>query len=623
MTSDLAHAAGRDSRPSAVEWWLVAAIFLTGLALRAAWPSRLAVEHFDEGVYASNIFFLDDPQDAVYPNQHLYAPPLVPFVIQYAMIFFGAANGTALAANIFAGSLTVPLVWWAGRCWFGPTAGLAAATLVALNDVHIFFSRTALTDVWLCFWLLAAVYFAWDALATGRWLPLLVAGVATGLAWWTKYSGWLPLAISLAGLIPWRLFGDLSPIARRESLPNAMGKDLHSLADSLGRWGILTLVTFVIWLPWLWDLQSQGGYSAVAANHRGYIVGPSGWWNSLTLQTAKLQRLDGVLSWIAPGLALLVCVLYVRLSGRRCTWNALVGNRLLVLGLPVFGLCAIVYGCTAVLAIITIGGMASRFVWRDRSGTVASNSEPRWLSLWMLTAWFIGLSLTIPLYAPYPRLILPWLMACWMGAGMAINEFTKRGVVKSENANPVDDRPAAVRLPLIGIWPAKLYRWERIVLGLAFTGFFGLFLAAIGFVRAVPGWETRTSLADLSPTLIEDVCRRAGVPAADDHQLVIYTYGEPALLFQLRLAGARLVRPVQSLAAAAPESPLPKLPSFIVVGPQARRTPGFADDFARGKPRLGLVESYRYRPSNLVLLDRQELPGERIQDDELEVYQLR
>src|SRR5579872_2297028 len=140
MASDLTHAAGGGSRPSAVEWWLVAAVCLTGFVLRAAWPSRLAVEHFDEGVYASNIFFLDDPQVPVYPDQHLYAPPLLPVAIQYAMIFFGTSNVAAIAVNIIAGSLTVPLVWWVGRQWFGPMAGLASATLVALNDVHIFFS---------------------------------------------------------------------------------------------------------------------------------------------------------------------------------------------------------------------------------------------------------------------------------------------------------------------------------------------------------------------------------------------------------------------------------------------------------------------------------------------------
>ncbi len=110
---------------------------------------------------------------------------------------------------------------------------------------------------------------------------------------------------------------------------------------------------------------------------------------------------------------------------------------------------AIAFGCTGVLVIVAIGGVASRFVWREPLGTVASNSDPRWLSLWMLTAWFLGLSLTIPLYAPYPRLALPWLLACWLGAGVAFSAFIKQGIAVSENVNPDDDSSpcAASRLP--------------------------------------------------------------------------------------------------------------------------------------------------------------------------------
>lgn len=619
MTSEIAHAADKDSRPSAVEWWLVAAVCLTGFALRAAWPSRLAVEHFDEGVYASNIFFLDDPQVPVYPDQHLYAPPLLPVVIQYAMILFGTSNVAAIAVNIFAGSLTVPLVWWVGRRWFGPTAGLASATLVALSDAHIFFCRTALTDVLLCFWLLAAVYFAREALTTRRRTSLFAAGALTGLAWWTKYSGWLPLAIVMAGLIAWRVLGDLGAAARAELMQPRMAKILRPLAGSLMRWCIVALVAFLVWLPWLSALQPEGGYAAVAANHRGYIVGLSGWWNSFRAQASNLYMLDAAASWLSPFLALVVCVLYARLSKRRCTWNALLWNRLMVLGLPLFCLSGIALGVGGALTFVAVGGAVSLFAARKTPGIVASNSDPRWLSFWMLAAWFAGLSVTIPLYAPYPRLMLPWLMVCWLGAGAALGAFVNEVVAISEDAPRNGNSWMAFRTFEIAGMPSKNLWPEATVMAVVL----GTFIAAIAFVRGMPGWEMRTSLADLAPVLIEDVCRRAGVSAADDHQLAIYTYGEPALLFQLRRAGVRVVRPVQDLAGAAPDALAPKLPSFIVVGRQARQSPGFEDDFEKAKPRLELVGTYRFRPSNLVLLDRNGRPAERREDEELDVYQMR
>src|SRR5260370_742397 len=231
MTSEPSYNAEcpRNLHPGAIECCLVAAIFLAGLGLRVAWPSRLAVEHFDEGVYASNIFFSGEKGDERYPDQHLFAPPLFPVLIEFAMLACGPSNAVAMAASIVAGSLTIPLVWWVGRRWCGPTAGLASSTLVALNDVHILFSRAALTDVLLCLWLIAAVYFLWEGLAHGSRLALFVAGVATGLAWWTKYNGWLSLAIGLAGLIPWRLLGAAPVPGRRPRVAH----DIRPLAGSL------------------------------------------------------------------------------------------------------------------------------------------------------------------------------------------------------------------------------------------------------------------------------------------------------------------------------------------------------------------------------------------------------
>ena len=112
--------------------------------------------------------------------------------------------------SLLFGTLTIPLIWWVGRQWFGPLSGIAAATLLSLSDFHIAFSRSALTDVPLCFWLLLAVYLFERSFRDLSWLTAIFAGATTGLAWWTKYNGWLPLAISLSGLMAWSMF------ARRE-----------------------------------------------------------------------------------------------------------------------------------------------------------------------------------------------------------------------------------------------------------------------------------------------------------------------------------------------------------------------------------------------------------------------
>ncbi|MFN0050802.1 MAG: ArnT family glycosyltransferase, partial [Planctomycetales bacterium] len=297
------------ARPTRLELGLVLALFLAGGGLRCAYPERMAVEHFDEGVYASNHWF-GPTDDFRYPSQHLYAPPLLPSLIDWIFTLWGPSDLAAMVPSLVAGCLTVPLMWWIGRSWFSPVAGLAAATIAAFSDPHIAFSRTALTDVMLCFWLLLAVHCIWRAL-NGRGLgATLGAGFFTGLAWWTKYNGWLPLAIGGAGLLAWwlanRLAGSASESTNRNigianvpsppdaseapappdrAAPPSEGESLWAL---VARMGWIAAVAFLIWLPWLWSLQSHGGYAAVASNHRGYVVGISGWWGSLETQFDNL-----------------------------------------------------------------------------------------------------------------------------------------------------------------------------------------------------------------------------------------------------------------------------------------------------------------------------------------------
>jgi dolichyl-phosphate-mannose-protein mannosyltransferase len=45
---------------SAAECGCLALILLAALSVRAAYPERMAIEHFDEGVYASNLWFDSD-----------------------------------------------------------------------------------------------------------------------------------------------------------------------------------------------------------------------------------------------------------------------------------------------------------------------------------------------------------------------------------------------------------------------------------------------------------------------------------------------------------------------------------------------------------------------------------
>ncbi|MBS0262375.1 MAG: glycosyltransferase family 39 protein, partial [Planctomycetes bacterium] len=422
------------------EWILAFMLFALGLGLRAAWPDRLGVEHFDEGVYASNFYYTGEKGDEHYPNQHLYAPPLLPTLIEYLMVLVGPGNVAAVAIGITAGSLTILLVWWSVRQWIGPAAGLVASTLVALSDIHIAFSRTALTDVLLCLFLVAAVHGFWSAHTRSSWWRAVLAGGWTGLAWWTKYNGWLPAAIGLSGVLAWRLFEIWNQPRSPATDPNRLRRAIRPIALSLLLWGTMVFVAALVWAPFWWSLQHRGGYAAVAANHRTYLVGFAGWSTSLVTQARKLSIFSGPLTGCSSLVALAVALLWQRFRTPRFTWNALLRSNSLYLAVPVLGLLCVTEGGAVMLSFLgVVGALVGVAVAVAVPPDTPTVPPSRRLAAWLLLAWVFGLFLSVPLYTPYPRLLLPLLIATWIGVGIFAEILIAEIQQAIENPNPVQE----------------------------------------------------------------------------------------------------------------------------------------------------------------------------------------
>ena len=339
------------------EWsWLAVAVIAGGI-LRLVNLDRVAVEHFDEVVYASNLL-VPAELGGEYPFRQLYAPPLLPSAIEWFTVFGQIVLGSVprwwpMVPALVCGLATIPSLWWIGRRWFSPRAGIVAALLIAFHEFHAAYSRTALTDVPLSLFVLWAVHWFWIALGSGRGKDAVVAGVFTSLAWWTKYNGWLPLAIAAAGGVCWQI---LLPRGERNWMRLTQV------------WLTSAATAFVLWLPVLWDCQKIGGYSAVAANHRGYVTGWASWGGNLV---RGYQYLDEFVGW-TTGVGLLLVLAVVLLPKR--------------------------YG---------VGG--------DDRDPVTSD---RLLAATLTGAWFFGLVVATPLYFPYSRLWQPWLIAaCLVMAG--------------------------------------------------------------------------------------------------------------------------------------------------------------------------------------------------------------
>ncbi|MFN0052812.1 MAG: hypothetical protein ACKV0T_11515, partial [Planctomycetales bacterium] len=313
----------------------------------------------------------------------------------------------------------------------------------------------------------------------------------------------------------------------------------------------------------------------------------------------NLQRLDGTASRHGLVLSLLVALVWIHRNGTRFTWNG--GSRLFIAGLAA-GLTLVMGvllgGCVGG-ALLGLAGLAATLVLARRIPETSVRRSVL-LATWLLAAWFIGLGLVTPSYAAYPRLLLPWIVATWLAGGLAISHLgaflagashlngglfpgAMAAISPNRTLGPIRGGSAAIALTLVlaAIFAAEWW----------------------GGVWDIPAWEDRTALRRLARQPLANGEGTTEMAPLDKSQCAIYTLSEPALLFQWRLAGYELVRPVSSLDLAHPTGSEPLLPTFLAIGEQAERGAGFAADFNQGTSRLKEIQMSELDLSCLVLLD--------------------
>lgn len=507
-------------------WWIFLAVAtLAAALLRMAEPSRLAIEHFDEGVYASNFWCPDEGFS--YPDRHLYAPPGLPRVIEEAHVWFRASDLSSIAPSLLAGIMLIPLLGLLARDWLGEPAARATVLLAVFNDIHILYSRTALTDVPWTTCLVLALWLTHRALISGKLVPLIAAGLATAVGWWTKYTGWLPLAIAAAGIVA------VPILDRRPGTP---------WTTWLKRLAAISAVTAIAIAPLFVSLQQTGGYTVVASNHARYIVGLSGWLESAVAQSEHMSSFESLLTIVGVVMA---CWL-AQAASSRFTWNAI--RPRLLLAAAAAGLAAL--GSFAAL-VLAAAMLAIRDGLAELRGHQQPDSRGRSLAWTMLAAWWIAMTLTTPLYHPYPRLVLPWLIAGWLLLGRQIARWSAAGLPGEPPATPRHLLPLAGGIGLVLFLIAIPARFES---------------------RGIPALEPRTAIAGLADKLIAVVSRQA-----PDGNAVIRVWGEPALFFQLsnRSPARLLMQPAGGLKVIRSGDQPPEIPIFLVIGPHALdgRTP--------------------------------------------------
>ncbi len=602
-------------------------ITVLGAALRFVRLDELAVEHFDEGVYASNLLFTAE-EGYQYPQRHLYAPPLLPSLVEWSQILTGDASWAPFLPGLLLGSLTVPLIWVFVRRCFSPDGGLAAASLIALNDFHISLSRSVLTDAPLGFFLVLAVWLIVEALTSGRLRWAVGAGIATGLAWSTKYNGWLPLAILSSGgvaavlIARWRggVPANERPPKKAKS-SKQRGADRDESDTALPSWSVfaktlivVAVVGAAVWSPVWFSLQDVGGYSVVAENHRQYVTGFSGCWDAAMRHGEVQKHAAGLLTFLGCWLATLSISLlnvfdrstwnelkHEDAQSRstwnesdadsrveRSTWNSrMPWQATLIVGVIAGAIILSPLAMFVFLSCFAFGRGLQRLGRRKGSYSIAEPTplwRTLWSSHWLGLAWLCGLALATPLYRPYPRLLVPFLCVCWVGAGVALGR-----VASVYRRMYVDSAPPA--------W-ARARRLGQIPRGVLLLAVALLSIALAGR-RTGSAWQVRDDFVGVADRCIE--CAAANCQgessSAADIDFVIYVYGEPALFYHLS-QNRVLARPVAKLDVAHDG-----IPTFVATGPHAERSPQFTEQLERAGGSLTQIAQIAYRLSDFVLLD--------------------
>jgi len=200
--------------------WALAGLLLLALGLRLAGLGHglpLTIPHCDTPKQLAQIpHFVSGNFDPgfSYPMGHIYlysgmislwrgitgqAEPLPELNPNHP----ASAGGYILAARAIQVVLGVGCVLWLvliGRGLWGRPAGLLAGLLLALDPIHLTYSRQVMGDVPQAFWILASLWAALAAARRGGWELLLLSGLLAGLALATKLYGGYAV---LTGLVAW------------------------------------------------------------------------------------------------------------------------------------------------------------------------------------------------------------------------------------------------------------------------------------------------------------------------------------------------------------------------------------------------------------------------------------
>lgn len=113
---------------------------------------------------------------------NIYLGPLYYYMMALPMTIFWLSPVSAAGMNAFLGVVTIILIYYLGKAWFGRVAGLIAAYLYAISPVTIIYSRSSWNPNPAPFFALMSIFSLYRLHTTGNFWWLILTGFSVGAA---------------------------------------------------------------------------------------------------------------------------------------------------------------------------------------------------------------------------------------------------------------------------------------------------------------------------------------------------------------------------------------------------------------------------------------------------------
>lgn len=266
-----------------------------GVALGVALVLRLAYlfpiyYYGDDAEYATVAGYLaGDPRYLGYPDiedrgprPFVSQPPVILYLFAAAARLTGSLEAGPVLVSVLLGTATVGLVYAIGVLIHGRAVGAAAGLVLAILPLHVSYSRKALLDAGLTFFVTLTVLLVvlWARDPSAR--RALAAGLAATAASLSKLPGFLvvvPMLVAF-GVVAAQRLRDRGPDESVWQRGRPLLRDAGLAAAPLAAGAVLYL-GFVIWLRGLEALTNKLLWNAgrVAGDPTGESVGADGPWH--------------------------------------------------------------------------------------------------------------------------------------------------------------------------------------------------------------------------------------------------------------------------------------------------------------------------------------------------------